>query len=386
MAKNKELIVFGFEHDPHDVAVAFSLIAKKRFGPDPFIGIKRKFFLEREPVTYITVKTGLKQSSKVAIGFMEIRGIKGLFHLEQSMVEAFVDKTEVQNVEIFLAEVKNHLETASLYKGKAVTSLRGFLDLSQINFDALVYNERVLGELNENLWVLIEKTEQCRNAGAPIQRKVLFEGKFGTGKTMALLYTAKKAVEHGFTFFYVEPTAPDISQAIEFMIRLTEKYKPTVLAIEDFDREQRLGDQFAMSRLMTAIDGVLSKDNETIIVLTTNFHDKIAGGFKRPGRIDKIINFNTFKADDAVSLLSKVIPANFLGRDIDWNKIGKASCVMTPAFIKEVGTGSVLAAISRAKDGALPKVTEEVLLNVIAGLQEQHKSCEAASHLGFQAS
>lgn len=384
MSQNREIILRQFECDSHDLAVAFNHVAKQKFNPDPFFGIKERWWLSRNPVAYASVKTALNQETKVPFGLMKIRGIDGEFNIEGSAIQAFVDKRQVLVVESFFTEIKKHLESASIYKGRAITSSRGFMDLSGINFDSLVYNSRVFKELNENLWVLIEKTRECREAGASIQRKVLLEGKFGTGKTMAILLTAKKAIENGFTFLYVEPTAPDISQAIEFMIRVTKRYKPTVLAIEDFDREQRAGDPYAMSRLMMAIDGMLSKDSEIIIVFSTNFKDKIAGGFKRPGRIDKTINFNTFSPADAEQLLRIVIPENYLCQNINWNKVGDKSSVMTPAFIREVGTGSVLAGISRAKKGETPLVTEEILLKVIEGLQDQHKACEAVDQMGFQ--
>ncbi len=383
MGRNKEIIVSQFEYDGYDLAVAFNHVAQKRFGPDPYVGVKMKWWHFRDPVTFVSIKTGLNQEVKVPIRTMRIPGINSEFNIDGPTIHAFVDKSHVSTVENFLAEVKNHLETASIYKGKAITSSRGFLDLSGINFDALVYNERVLRELNENLWVLIEKTEECLRAGASINRKVLFEGKFGTGKTLAILLTAKKAIENGFTFFYVEPTASDISKAVEFMIAITRKYKRTVLAIEDFDREQRAGDPYAVGRLMMAIDGMLSKDSETIILYSTNFSDKIAGGFKRPGRVDKTVSFNTFNSVDAERLLKIVIPPGFICPKINWDKIGNTSSRMTPAFVKEVGTGSVLAGISRAKKGETPVVTEDILLNVIEGLEGQHRACEAAQQLGF---
>lgn len=376
MAKDRIHIVHTFEHDGFDVATAFKRVAEERFGADQFTGVKDRFWLPKPPVSYTSVKVGLNQEVKIILGFVKIKALDAEFNLEESTIQAMVGKPEVKKVEDFLAEVKKSLETYSIYHGKAITSLREFVDLSSVNLNSLVYNSRIWRELNENLWVLLEKREECKAAGAQIQRKVLFEGKFGTGKTMALLATAKKAVENGFTFLYIEPTLANVTGIIDRMLKLSKKYQPSVLAIEDFDREQRVGDDFAVGKLMTAIDGVLSKDAETIIILTTNFKNKIVGGFKRPGRIDKVINFDTFEAEDAERLLKIVIPPHFLSLGIDWPRVGRAASHMTPAFIKEVGTGSKLAAISRAENGKAPMVTEGILLNVIEGLQDQHKSCE----------
>ena len=239
-------------------------------------------------------------------------------------------------------------------------------------------------ELSDNLWVLIEKTDKCRKAGLRIRRKVLFEGRFGTGKTMAALVTAKKAVENGFTVFCLEPTPPDMVGAVEFMLQVAKKYPPALLIIEDFDREQRLGDFHGMGKMMTAIDGMTSKDSEIVVVFTTNFKDKIAGQFKRPGRIDKTINFNAFTSQDTEQLLKVVIPPAYVDAAVSWEKVSNSVSHMTPAFIGEgVGVGAILAAINRAKDGDSPVVNEEVLLKVAEGLQDQHKDCEAAEKMGF---
>ena len=384
MAKGKVVIVRGFEYDSIDLAVAFNNAAKEMFGQDPFYGTKQRFFLPRDPVAFSTVKVGLNQEEKIVMGQMRIRGVDGDFVVDGSAIQAFVDKNETAKIESFFGKIKQNLKINSLYKGKAITSSRGFMDLSKVNLNQLVYNKNVFEELADNLWVLIEKTDQCRKAGVRIKRKLLFQGKFGTGKTMAALVTAKKAVENGFTVFYLEPTNPDVSGAIEFMLQLAKKYPPALLIIEDFDREQRLGDFYAMGKIMAAIDGMTSKDSEIIVVFTTNFKDKIAGGFQRPGRIDKTISFNTFTSQDTERLLKVVVPPEYLSPGINWEKVSGATSHMTPAFIGEgVGVGATLAAISRASNGEKPVVTEEILLQVSEGLQDQHRACEAVEQTGF---
>ena len=385
MAKNKTVIVRDFEYDPFDVAVAFNHVVNEMFGNNPFSSMKMSFWTPQVPLTRINVKVGLNEEVEVVTGSMKIRGIDGKFNLEGPTVQALVYQSEINKVEDFLNRVRARLKTASIYKGKAVTSSRGFMDLSKVNLGLLVYNHKVWEELTDNLWVLIEKTNQCRRAGVRIRRKVLLQGKFGSGKTMAALVTAKKAVENGFTVFYLEPTLPKMSGAVEFMLEVAKKYPPAILIIEDFDREQRSGDFHGMGQLMAAIDGMTSKDSETMVVLTTNFKDKISGGLQRPGRIDKMINFNPFTPQDTERLLKVVIPTAYLDPGIDWEKVSSSTSHMTPAFIGEgVGVGATLAAISKAKNGNNPVVTEAILLQVAEGLQDQHRACEAAEKVGFK--
>ena len=382
MAKNTVTIVRALEYDHRDVTVSFNNVAEKMFGKDPFLGIKDGWW--RDPLSLMQVRIGPDKEVKVATGHLEIRGMKAKFNQAGSIIETFAPKEETDKVEKFLAEVEKDVKLNSIYKGKAVTSSGGFMDLSGINRRQLIYNDRILSELNDNLWVMIEKSKDCRNAGFRLQRKVLFEGKFGTGKTLSLLLTAKKGIDNGFTFLYLEPTTAAVSEAIPGILNFARLYSPAIVGIEDFDREQRAGNHFSVGRLMAAIDGALSKNNDIIIVMTTNYKDKIVGGLKRPGRIDKSINFNTFEPNDIAKLLKLVIPDHFLDPNINWGKVGNAAAHFTPAFInKGIAEGSTLAAISRAKSGQMPVVTEEILLSVAEGLQEQHKACEADEQVGF---
>ena len=383
MAEVTVQIIRSFRYDSYDVAVAFQKVAERIFGPDQFVGIRMKWWWPRSPVASKSVTIGLDKKMKVFTGFAQIPGI-GEFSIDGNIIQVVVKKSKTKIIEDFLDEVKNVLETDSIYKGKAVTSAREFMDLSHVDSGKLVYNSQIFRELNEHLWVLIEKTNDCRSDGLQIQRKVMFEGRYGTGKTMALLVTMRKAIDNGFTVFYLDPTNLSVSESLNDMIKLARKYRPALIAIEDFDREQRMGGNYAIEMLMIAIDGALSKDDEMLIVLTTNFKNKVAGGFQRPGRIDKTISFNIFTASDAEQLLKTVIPERLLSPNINWSKVGDAASRMTPAFVKGIGDTAILAARSRANSGETPMITEEIMLSAIEGLREQQKACEAAEQsVGF---
>jgi len=383
MRGDKDLIIRNFEYDSVDVAVAFKTVADKEFGPDPFTGTKIRWWHLRDPVPFTSVRIGQNLTTKVVIGEFSVRQL-GYFRIQDSVVQAVVKKTDSPRVEKFLDEVDEVLRSASIYKGKAVTSAREFFSIKDVDFSKLVYNPRVERELHENLWVLIEKTAECRADGLSIQRKVLFEGRFGTGKTMAVLLTIKKALANGFTVFYMDSTVQDVASAISPMLKLCKKYSPTLFIVEDFDKAQVFdGSVHGVHRIMTAIDGVLAKDAEIVIVLTTNFGNKIKGGFKRPGRIDRVVNFDLFDSNDAKRLLRIIIAQDFLSPGINWERVGSACAHMAPAFINGIGDTAKLAARSRANTGEKPLVTETILLDAIEGLQAQHKACEDEMQMGF---
>lgn len=166
------------------------------------------------------------------------------------------------------------------------------------------------------------------------------------------------------------------------MLAFARHYQPAVVAFEDLDHEQRDWDKFALNKLMTSIDGVESKSSQVLIIMTTNHLDKIAAGLQRPGRIDKVVHFDVFSADDIKELLQKIIPTTFLDEHIDWSVVAQSCTDYAPVFVAEVGISAKLMAISEAgKDG--PRVTQEMLLEVSNDLRAQHKACNVKEGAGF---
>ncbi len=371
-----------FEYETIDVAVAFNRVVAERYGKNVFRGVKKRF--RRAPLKQTRVKTGYRQEEAITVGALELKGIRGIFGVgEGPVLFAQVREDFEREVGDLFDAVQKQLDTASIYKGKAITATREFLDLSGVSMDGIIYSDKVLQDLKDNVWTLIEQPEVCISAGIKIRRKVLFSGKYGTGKTVAAMLTGQKAVNSGWTFIYLEPTAGIESAAVNFVLELARKYQRAVVLIEDVDREQGRGDPYVIGQIMASIDGVMSKNGEVLVVMTTNHLDKLTGGIQRPGRIDKTINFSRFGGTDTERLLKVIIPAEYLSPDIDWSNVAKACDDYAPAFVSGVGTSAKLAAISRTQDSR-PMVTEELLIEVAMDLHEQHKAC-SLEQPGFRA-
>ena len=386
MGDNEISIVQDFECHMNDLAVAFWATASKRFGEDSILGMRVGLFRRRCEVNFVTVKVGIDEYTKGVLGSFEIRGVRGYFVVGgregEPLVKATTNKEFEGEVNDFFTELGNYLKSHSIYKGKALTSQLEFMDLSGASLNELTYDEEVLNDLREHVWALVEKREFCKFMNIKSQRKILFAGNFGTGKTMAAFITAKIAVEHGFTFMYMEPSVKSsYSASINSVLRFARRSQPAVVLFEDWDREQREGDQFAVGHIMSAIDGVLSKNSEVIIILTTNNPGKITAGMLRPGRIDKVINFNKFEKVDIICLLKKAIPEMMRHPDIDWDEVAKYCSEYSPAFVDEVGISSKLKAIRLAGDEGLPMVTHEILISAAKSLEIRSKKCQEA--LGF---
>lgn len=384
MSKLVEL-AHQYHYHPNDLAVALYRIIEKRYGADRLIGIPDRWFpWRRLPISLKDVQTGLNEQAKGLSGFFRIQGIKGSFFRDGSIIRTCVQKEFQDEVASIIEEITKQLKNASIYRGKPITVAGRFLDLSQIHEEALVYSDSVLKDLRAHVWAPIERPEVCRRLGIKLPRKILFSGQFGSGKTMATLLTAKKATQNNWTFLCVEAEISEYaSKTIAEILDIAVKYQPTVISIEDIDREQRQHDQFALGNFMASLDGPISKSAEILILMTTNYIEKVAAGIHRPGRIDKVIDFNRFDGTDAWNLLNRAIPVESLALNINKEKVMEACKGYQAAFVKEVATAAKLKAISSSLDNSTPVVTEEMIIDAASDLRLQHKLC-TTEQVGFR--
>lgn len=384
--KEKDRAQVSRYYDCHrnDMVVAFTRVINRQLGEDGVKGLRESWF-GRNPLATRAIHTA-KGIVQAYIGEMSAPQLKGSIHMdpERNIISIVVPKAYRDRADRILDDVETELSKNSIYRGAALAlseSVIEFMNLDDIDISRLTYGDKVMLDLKAQVWTLFDKLQECRDAGIKLQRKVLSSGTYGTGKTMAALWTAKKAVEHGWLFLYVQPTIkiPDqtnnlVSAALDF----ARKYPPCCVFIENLDHEQQVQDRHALERLMTAIDGALTKAGEFVIIMTTNDHAAISPGLKRPGRIDKVIDFGRFEPEDAVRLLKRVIPDGMRGDDINWQAIGDACEGYAAAFVEEVATASMLLAICEEGPSV---VTQQMLMDSAGDLREQHKVC--ASGIGL---
>ncbi len=387
MARNFT-IVRQYQYDVNDLAVAFHAVVVKRYGVGSLAGARvgwRGLFA-RLPFSFHSIQVGLDEYTKGITGLVAIKQLPGIFEVVTVEGEAIITVRGVVEkyqsaIDGFLDEIKNHLDHYSIYRGKALTAYGSFLDLSEVSMDNVVYNEKVLRDLQAHVWTLMEQPDRCGKVNIGT-RKVLFDGPYGSGKTLAAMLTAKKAVELGWTFFYLEPTERRSIGAVERLMSLVKKYQPSVGFIEDIDREQREGAPYALGSILTAIDGAMSKGGKMLLITTTNHIDKVNAAMQRPGRMDKIVRFNAYTAEDIMCLLKRTIPPDWFAHEgIDWNAVAKACSGYTPAFVLEVGRSAMLLAMSEVEGGALPKVRQDALIEAAHDLEAQYKKTKEA--MGF---
>ena len=80
--------------------------------------------------------------------------------------------------------------------------------------------------------------------------------------------------------------------------------KTTTVHIKDDSNKSSLN----IKSFLTLFDGVIALPKGTLIIITTNFPEKIDPALLRPGRVDKIINFQNMTSCDATSFIRTKYP------------------------------------------------------------------------------
>lgn len=381
-------IIRQYNYAPKDIALAFKMLAISRYGEDSLRGGKSRFW-SRRSIFYLTIKTGFNQEDKGIIGWVEIENSKlfASFTVCPQDEDGFYPEITclVQpkyriEAETFLDSIKGYLSEHSIYKGHAIKVDCDFVDVSGVDESGFIYSPEISQQLKANIWTIIEQPERCAQVKIKRQRKVLLAGTYGAGKTFTALLTAKKAVDKGWTFIYMPPTEKWDEKGFLYALELARKYQPAVVFVEDIDHEQRFDSDYIFKKILSDVDGLVSKNDEILMIMTTNRPDKIDGALLRPGRIDRIIHLGKLTKRDIERMIVSAIDKNFLDENIRWNELEKICLDLNypPAFVMEIAKDALLLMISENRE----KVTTEMLVSSAESLKGQVKSCKKSA-IGF---
>ena len=245
------------------------------------------------------------------------------------------------------AAIENELQQHSIYKAKAIDGREDpeFLDLRSLDESKIIFADDVIEQLDAHVWSLIEDTERQEKMGLPMKRAVLLEGPFGTGKSSALWMTAKKAMEHGWTFVMCRPGRDSLTEVME----TARLYQPAVVVFEDVDTISQNGDPEAVTKLLDLFDGINAKGTKLLAMMTTNNVDDIHKGMIRPGRLDSIIRIAELDRSGVERMVNSVVKPEMLDEHVDYGRVYEAMEGFLPAFIKESIERAVRHALVRTK-------------------------------------
>mmetsp|Transcript_23542 Transcript_23542/g.63802 ORF Transcript_23542/g.63802 Transcript_23542/m.63802 type:complete len:456 (-) Transcript_23542:561-1928(-) len=150
-----------------------------------------------------------------------------------------------------------------------------------------------------------------RQHGIPYRRAYLFHGVPGAGKT-SLLQSLAGCYKRNLCF--LQPSHPDIT---DDALKAAVQNVPgkALIVIEDIDalftKERSLKNEKAgitFSGLLNALDGVSAATGQ-LIVLTTNFRERLDSALVRPGRVDVQIEFGFATRDQMSQLFVQFYPS-----------------------------------------------------------------------------
>lgn len=363
---------------PEDALVALNLAMREKYGwasPTP----QMSFFGPVAP-DLITVKTGpgADDSVQVPFGSFTLPGVENAIttHRHKTakgmclVITGTVRKREAGVVKELAVLARSILEQRSIYKGKAIrlkvdddgdlitSEAPDFLRTDYIRPEELVLNPDELQQVKAALWAPVQNTEACVKHGIPLNRGVLLEGTYGTGKTMTANVTSKVCVDNGWTYILLDDV-----RALKEALLFAQRYQPAVVFAEDADRVASQRDQRG-NDLLNTIDGVLTKNARVITVLTTNHVERLDRAMLRPGRLDAVITVRPPEAE-AVQRLVRLYGRGLVDAAEDLTAVGEALAGNIPATIREVVERSKLAMIGNGRE----RVVAEDLLVAAKGME-----------------
>jgi hypothetical protein len=370
-AQHEELI-----GHPHDTLHAFYHGVKDVFGD--LIGVEDTvqvfIFTMKVPGMSREIQVDYDEFMSVPYGKLEVPGLPVDIHAEveekrdkmQSILHVnFEYKKKYQPLVTMVTEAaRKWLKDKSIFLGKAIDSQFKFINLDQAPLDKIVYSAREELQLDAELFNILRMRGDLVKAGRPVKRTVLFEGNYGTGKTLTALKVAVESHANGWTFMLVKPQ-DSIVTAIEF----AQRYQPCVVFFEDVDQVTHGERDQDMNEVLNTIDGMLNKDAQVITVLTTNRVNRIEKAMIRPGRIDTMIEMGLI---DEQAILGHIHAQ--LGKQVD-GKLNTDALVTaadgyTPAFVVEALTKSHLYALQRTGD-MKAKISSEDIEAALQNLRPQ---------------
>lgn len=318
------------------------------------------FFGEIRP-DFIAVKAGHRAEDVVMVpqGQMSIPNVTNPITVQLdrqgARIRGIVRRRDQARIMEIIAEARRIIREESVYKGKAIkltvdgdgdvilTQQPEFLDLSGVREDDIVHNRDVEDLVKVNVFSPLKNTAACRKHKIPLKRGILMSGPYGTGKSLTARVTAKVANDNGWTFIMLNRSL-GLGSALE----LAKLYQPCVIFAEDVDRTADREDE-DVNDLVNLLDGVDTKTNEIMVVLTTNFIEHIDKSLLRPGRFDAVISLTHPDAEASQRLIRKYT-SNLLDEAEDLSEVGNVVAGMSPAAIREVVERAKLAMLSDDRD------------------------------------
>lgn len=374
-----------FRYRPDDGAHAASIVLTRRYGVTIGKDIPLPFGMSRPP-EYRTIAIGPNETIEVPWGCIQIPALKG--------AEIYLDATEGEfgwvfevavkspkmhkaEIEAMFNDIEMELRTNSIYRGKALMGARqlSFMDIDSFDPTQIVFSDDVTTTLDGGLFAVLRYADSLRAAKIPMKRAVLLYGPFGTGKSSIGLITAQIAVRNGWTFL----SARAGKDALRPVLQTAKLYSPAVVFVEDIDvHTPNAKDKAAIAELLDVFDGIATKSDQLLVVMTTNHIEDVPAGMLRPGRLDFAIPIDGLDRNGVERLIKAVVPGGLLADNIDYDAVYAEMEHFQPAWVKATADRAKSFAIDRENGDLNFRLTTYDLASAARSLRAQLNLMEDA--------
>jgi len=231
------------------------------------------------------------------INFCEVDGSKFIkiitpFTLEKSYDFIIARRTDMKDL---LFEINKRREGRN-FKYREDAPVIGF-DFQEIE------NETIKFLMNEDF------RTYCTEHYIKLKRGIMLQGKPGTGKTLTLQWLRRQAEKAGIQYRQFK-SVKELTESVDEYYGEGKK----IFVFEDFDAalsERNDGNKTPnqiLSLVLNLLEGV-EEINDVVSVFTTNNIDVFDSAFIRPGRIDKVFDYNLPKREDYMNFFNAYIKA-----------------------------------------------------------------------------
>jgi len=195
------------------------------------------------------------------------------------------------------------------------------------------------------------------------KKSILFTGDFGTGKTETAIKVGIAAKnDYGRTFFYLHN-----SETFTALIPYLKNYQPCLVFAEDVDQISSGDRDSGMNNLLNQLDGNELKNVDVQFIFTTNSHDKIHPGMRRPGRIDQLVHFDYCDKTSIMKICEAYVKDMTGANDVDYKLVAERC--------PEKLQGAVVAEIARRAKNYAERlhdgvISTDVFLDSLASMED----------------
>ena len=188
------------------------------------------------------------------------------------------------------------------------------------HIDSIIMDNDEKNNLMHDLkWFLVNKA-WYKQRSIPYKRGYLFSGPPGTGKTSLIM-----AMASGYKMPLYILNLSTIANDVDLFDAFTSVPPDGIIVLEDIDAinknrakekeeedDKKKEDGISLSGLLNVLDGLTTPDGR-IVIMTTNYPERIDAAIKRPGRIDKHIELKSLTESGIMEMYKRFYNSDIEG-------------------------------------------------------------------------